>query len=220
MDSIQDAAEESNTRIRNLIEATRDAVGQGSDRVDDDWYRQVMSDMAEVLFYLGAIVDDLSYPVYPGKYAPILDAMKNKISDGPMDRGSIRMIAESMHVPAAEADSVVEMLKNGQDIVCRDGKIAIISEDDSGNEYRDCRGRYDDARVKELVLELADGFEVGIESILCYNPFRDKVEVRVSVDATTKLCDVIQFKRRLEDELGTWVTVYADDGDERLDLPY
>ena len=208
MDPIQEAAEESNKKIMNLIDATRIVLDYGCQKVDDEWYKRVMFDLAEVLFYLGSLVGDLNYltyPVYPGKYTPIMNVIKEKLLKELMTEDDIKNLAVSMNVPVGEVNDLIELIHNDEGFY---------------NRNRDCRKQYDEGVVRDLVQKIAKEHGVSIERTLCNNPYGKKVEVKINNDETTRICDAIRFKKKLESELQTEVTVYIGDGHELQELPY
>ena len=219
----QEMAEEANNEIIAALDTARVVVFHEYDEIDDEWYRSFMTDLGEMLFYLRSMVrdlNDLRYPVHPGKFGPLLADIKKELEKGTMLCQDIGGYLECRDVPDDDIRQFLRMLEKDPDVErTRDG-FRLSKGTKDRNAYLDDDGMYREGMVRDAAERMARELNLEIGYVFCNNPFGSRVEVQLKCDESSRICDMMELRNRLEKELGTLVGMSVEhDVRQRMEIP-
>lgn len=216
----QEMAEEANRSIVKSIDTARIVVEHAYDEIDDEWYRSYIMDLGGVLYHLGQLVErlnDLYYPISPGKYAPLLMDVKKMMGERSMTEEDLRNFLHGRGLEHKDAERIIEYIATDPDI--SEGENGLGASNIKRTVYLDDRGMYNEDSVRRYCEKQAELLGIKIRFVLCNNPFGDKIEVQIKDDGNTFVHDVKELAMRLRKEFGTYVNVNLEYGiDEVLEL--
>ncbi len=214
--------EDGNNRVVQSLETVRDVIDSVYDRVEDDWYRTVLTDVSEIAFYLGHVLtmmNSLSYPIWPGKYRPILDEAMKYLEGGQRSRAELRDWMVSRHIPWEELPEVFDCIGSHPNIVRR-GYAYSLKDGADPNPYVDAEtGHHDRDKVIAFVNQCAERLGIRIGYVFVDNPFGDPVDIQLEDAEGLTMKDVKGLRDELEREFGCDVSLsILQDGEDVLSV--
>ena len=211
------AFEDGNNRVVQSLETVRDVIDSVYDKVEDDWYRTVLTDVSEIAFYLGHVLtmmNSLSYPIWPGKYRPILDEAIRYLGDGQRSRAELKDWMVSRHIPPEEFPEVFDCIDSHPNVVRRKDTY-LLGNGAEPNPYIDIpTGSFDRDRVIRFINQCAEERGISIGYVFVNNPFGDPVDIQLEDAEGLTIKDVKSLRDELEREFGCDVALSIRQDDE------
>ncbi len=216
------AFEDGNDRVVQSLKTVRDVIDSVYDKVEDEWYQTVLTDVSEIAFYLGHVLtmmNSLSYPIWPGKYRPILDEVMRYLEGGQRSRAELRDWMVSRHIPWEELPEIFDCMDSHPDIVRR-GNAYHLKDDMDPNPYIDAEtGHFDRDRVIGFVNQCTERLGIRVYYVFVDNPFSDPVDIRLENAEGMTIKDVKRLHDELKVEFGCDVSLsILQDGEDVLSI--